>query len=319
MPRFVVIARDPLIADEGAARHLPADVPVERYRVVDLDLDQIFEQLTARDLFASARAIHYVDFLALKLPGKKDGERLRGIFDGIPAETTLVCSQVLDYQTRGEEKRVLNSQTWERWTTGSDIDDLRHLCEGTNAAEWVRQRARQKYGLALEGRQIELLLTANDDRPALVDTELQKLWMLKTTDEPQPISDNMLGAALSSSPGARFYELVDALLTAAPDAQQRLAAWFRIEPETFRLLAVLNRRLLDILALKRGEKPGSPFLARQLRHLAARWTEPGLKSALSDLARVEFELKSGLIPGETSKQGELSALQLLTVALAEAG
>jgi DNA polymerase III delta subunit len=143
--------------------------------------------------------------------------------------------------------------------------------------------------------------------------------MLKPADELVPISDSTLEAALSSSPGARFYQLVDALLSGAPDSQQRLRQWFALEPDTYRLLAVLTRRLLDILALSRGEKPGSPFLVRQLRALARHWPPPRLGHALTELARLEHELKSGLIPGETARQAELSALQLLTAALASGG
>lgn len=319
MPRHVVIARDALIAEEGAARRLPDGVRIERYHVADLDLDRIFEQLAAGDLFATERALHYVDFLALKLPGKKDAERLAGIFARLPAEITLVCSQVLDYETWGEEKRVLGGQTYERWTSGAQIDDLRRLSEDDNVLDWLRARAHQKYGLALSREQAERLLAANDGKPALVDTELQKLWMLKPGDDLRCVSDNVLEAALSSNPGARFYEVVDALLSAAPDAQERLAQWFTLEPETYRLLAVLTRRLLDLLALKRGEQPGSPYVARQLQAIEYRWPASRLKAALAALARVEHELKSGLIPGETAKQGELSALQLLAADLAGGG
>ena len=147
------------------------------------------------------------------------------------------------------------------------------------------------------GSTIKLIVDANDGKLALVDTELRKLWMLKPADELIPVSDSTFEAALSSNPGARFYQLVDALLSGAPDAQERLRQWFVLEPDTYRLLAVLTRRLLDLLALSHGEEPGAPFLVRQLRALARHWPPPRLKRALSDLARVEHELKSGLIPG----------------------
>ncbi|GEM_PF-2205670 len=319
MPRHVVIARDALIAEEGAARRLPEGVPVERYHVRDLDLDRIFDQLATSDLFATARALHYVDFLALKLAAKKDAERLAGIFDRMPGEITLVCSQVLDFATRGEEQRALKGQTWQRWTTGAEVDDLRQLSEGERAVDWLRRRARDSYGLALDSRQAAALLAANDGKLALVDTELRKLWMLKPADDLTPVSDATLEAALSSNPGARFYQLVDALLSGAADTQERLRQWYALEPDTYRLLTVLTRRLLDVLALSRGEEPGPPFMLRQLRTLARRWPPRRLARALGALARVEHELKSGLIPGETARQAELSALQLLAAELAEAG
>ena len=72
MPRYFVIARDPLIAAETVSSRLPAQLSVERHFAGDLDLDAIFAQLGTGDLFAAERAIHYIDFLSFKLLSKKD-------------------------------------------------------------------------------------------------------------------------------------------------------------------------------------------------------------------------------------------------------
>lgn len=318
MPRYFVIARDPLIAAEGVAARLPAEVPVERQYVADLDLDAIFAQLGTADLFSTRRAVHYIDFLALKLLSRKDAERLAGILERLPEEITLVCSQVLDYPTRGEETKALNSQTYKRWVGDTPVDDLRALSEGQRAVDWLRQRARERYNLALTDAQLRRLLGANDDRPALVDGELRKLWTMSTGDQPQPVSDEQLASAMSTSPGARFYGLVDAIMAQAPDIQQRLAQWYFLEPETYRLLAELRRRLIGLLALSRRERVQPPFFAQQLSRVAHRWPPPRLKRAIILLAQLEYDMKSGTTVGETSREGEFNALQLYLAKISRA-
>jgi len=114
MPRHVVIARDPLIAEEAVKKLIPADVPCERHFVTDLNIESIFGMLGSADLFATKRAYHYVGFLALK-PGKKESERLAGILARLPGEIILVCSQALNYATRGEENRALKGKAYQLW------------------------------------------------------------------------------------------------------------------------------------------------------------------------------------------------------------
>lgn len=311
MPIYFVIARDPLIASEGVAARLPAGVEVERHYVADLDLDSIFAQLATPDLFATARAVHYIDFLALKLPAKRDAERLAGILSRLPEELTLVCSQVLNHPTRGEENKALNSQTYKRWVGDAPVDDMRGLSEGQRAVGWLRQRARQRYQLALSDSQLRQLLAANDNRPALVDGELRKLWMMSGDDgQVRAVTDELLEQAMSTSPGAQFYELVDAILSGARDAQQRLVRWHFIEPEGFHLLAELRRRLLALLALSRNERVQPPYLAQQLRRVARQWPAPRLRRAITGLAELEYALKSGATVGVNSRAAELNALQL---------
>ena len=45
MPRFIVIARDPLVAAEAASERLPEGQPVEQHHAADLTLEIIFNQL----------------------------------------------------------------------------------------------------------------------------------------------------------------------------------------------------------------------------------------------------------------------------------
>jgi len=318
MPRHYIIARDPLIIAEAVEKLLPPDAPVEKHHAADLDLETIFNQLGSADLFATERYYQYIDFLDFKLLSKKDSERLAAVFAKLPAETTLVCTQVLDHATRGEETKALNSQTYKRWTLDGKIDDLRQLSEGGQAVNWLRQRAKQLYGLEIAANQLARLLSANDDRPALVDGELKKLWMLRGEDQADPVADAEITAIISSNPGARFYELVDAILGGNPQCFAKLDTWYNAEPETYRLLNELKRRFLGLLALSRGEQVMPPFLANQLRKVQRRWPGPRLAIALRGLAELEFDLKSGRTTGETSKAGEFSALQLYLAGLVRA-
>ena len=316
MPRYFVIARDPLIAAETVASRLPAGLHVERYYAGELDLDAIFVQLGSGDLFASERAIHYIDFLSLKLLSKKDVERLEGIFAHLPEEITLVCSQVLNYATRGEENKALKSQTYQRWVGAEHVDDVRGLSEGRQAVDWLRRRAKQKYGLVLKDDQLQAILAANDDRPALVDGELRKLWMMMPDDQSHEVSDKLLHAAISTSRGARFYELVDAILAQAQDTQVRLVQWFSVEPETHRLVGELRRRLLGLLALSRNEPVQPPFLAQQLRRVAHRWPQHGWDQRLWDWPDSSTSLSPALRWEKPPRTENLGALQLYLADLA---
>jgi len=314
MPRHVVIARDPLIAEEAVKKLIPADVPCERHFVTDLNIESIFGMLGSADLFATKRAYHYVGFLALK-PGKKESERLAGILARLPGEIILVCSQALNYATRGEENRALKGKAYQLWTDGAKVKDLRKLSEGRNAVDWLRERAREKYKLNLTLSQAEQLLAASDLSPALAESELSKLWMLMPDDELRSVSDKTINAVLNVSPGKRFYDLADAVMTGANDWQQRLKGWYLLEPKAERLIGELKRRLLGLLALSRGQQVQPPFFARQLHSLERHWPAARISTAIRQLAELEYGLKSGAATGETSSEGKLSLLELYIAGL----
>lgn len=313
MPRHVVIARDPLIAGDTVKKLIPADVPCERHFTADLSIESIFGMLGTDDLFATKRAYHYVDFLALK-PGKKESERLAGILARLPAEIILVCSQVLSYATRGEENRALKGKAYQLWADGAKVKDLRKLSEGRNAVDWLRERAQAKYKLSLTPSQAELLLSASDQSPALAESELAKLWML-LPDEKHSVSDKTINAVLNISPGKRFYDLADAIMAGASDWHKRLVDWYLLEPKPERLIGELKRRLLGLLALSRGQQVQPPFFARQLHSLERRWPAVRVRAAIRQLAELEHGIKSGLATGESSAEGKLSALELYIAGL----
>jgi DNA polymerase III delta subunit len=309
MPRSVVIARDPLIAAEGVAAKLPQDVPVERHFAAELNVEKVFNHLGSSDLFATRKVFHYVDFLDLKL-NKAEGERLEEILAHIPEETTLICSQVIDVETKSEEERILKKQDYLRFTEGVKVDDLRSVADGVRFPKWLQVRAKERYGLVLSAAQADRLVWASGDRPALAESELQKLAAFKRDDRPQSIPDELFNATLSLNPAAQFYHLADAILERHPDAQAMFAEWYRLEAEPHRLIGELRRRLLGLLALERGEKVMPPFMERQLRGVQARWPRAKLHQAIQLLVETEHILKTGRTMGESSEDSALSALQM---------
>jgi len=134
-------------------------------------------------------------------------------------------------------------------------------------------------------------------------------------DELRSVSDKTINAVLNVSPGKRFYDLADAVMTGANDWQQRLKGWYLLEPKAERLIGELKRRLLGLLALSRGQQVQPPFFARQLHSLERHWPAARISTAIRQLAELEYGLKSGAATGETSSEGKLSLLELYIAGL----
>lgn len=309
MPRFVVIARDPLITGEAVLARIPPGVPCERHYASDLKFDTVFAQLGTADLFATQRAFHYVDFLDLDFK-KAEGERFAALLQRLPDEITLICSQVITAESHADQEKLLKRQDYLRMVDGAVVDDLRRLSDDEQAARWLLAAARERHGLALTLPQARRIYTASGEQLALAASELTKLALLKTGDAVEPVPDGQLEAALSQNPAAHFYQLADAIMSGHPRVQQLLREWFSIAPETHRLVGELRRRLLGLRTIAMGERVMPPFFDKQLRGIAGQWPLPRLRRAILRLAELEFALKSGGTTGETSEDAELSALQV---------
>jgi DNA polymerase III delta subunit len=316
MPRFVVIAKDPLLAAEGAAAHIPVGVPCERHYAEELVFETVFAQLGNLDLFATQRAYVYIDFLELKL-SKGEEERFVALLQQLPREITLVCTQVVAANTRAEEQKLLRKPAYFRVAQGAHVDNLLRQSDPEQAAKWLLARAREKHSLALSMPQARRIYAASGEQLAVAAAELSKLSLLQGDGRLQPVADALLDSSLSQSPVARLHELAGAILRDSPQAQELLLAWFRIEPETHRLVAELRRRFLGLRAVAHGEKVQPPFFDRQLREIATYWPPPRLKRAIVLLAELEYALKGGgVLVGETSEEAELGALQVFLADLA---
>jgi DNA polymerase III delta subunit len=315
VPRFVVIAHDPLIAEEAARSYFPDSEPVERYWGFELSIDAILGHLGSLDLFSSARYLHYVDFLDYK-PKKADGLRFAELLGRLPAEITLVCSQSIEDATRSEEERLLAGADFKRVADGAKVEDLRKLADGEAGERWLRQRALSSYALALTAPQVQRLLSLSGGKLSLADGELKKLALLKSVSQPQPIPDALFEATVSSNPAAHFYGLIDAVLSDSPAAQRLLLEWHSLEPEGFRLLSELRRHFLGLYALSKGERVMPPYFGNQLQRHTRRWQGRRLALAVEQLAELEYGLKSGRYPGASSREAELGALQVAVAQLA---
>ena len=315
MPVHLFVARDPLILDEAVADCLPPGSKAARWHASELDIDAIFNQLGIADLFASERSFHYVDILDLK-PGKRDGERLDEILGGLTPETTLICTQLFgDPEKRSDEDRKMKSQAFALWSKHAKVQDLRRQSDADNAMRWLVQRAERHYGLSISREQAMRLLHLSADQLALADAELAKLALAMPQDGEGKLSDALLEATVQGSPAAKFYDLADCVMNCAPQADRLLLEWFRQSPDTFRLVNELKRRFSGMRQLRRGGKVFPPFFARNLEKFQRRYPPQRFAASVELLAQLEQDLKSGTYAAASSKDAELSALQVFVVDL----
>jgi DNA polymerase III delta subunit len=314
MARWLIIARDPLVAEEAALAKLPQGGKMRRWHANELSLDLIFAQLGSSDLFATRQSYLYLNVLDIKLK-KADSERLDAILSRMPAEIDVACTQVFADLAYRDEERMLKGADLARWSKGAKVEDLRRVSDAAQAPRWLLDRAAKHHGLKLTPQQAQRLLAIAGGKLSLAESELLKLSMLKTTDQMESVQDAALEEVLAASPAAQYWELVDAIMQDQPDALARLTQWHSLEPETFRLLSELRRRLLGLRALSLGMPVQPPFFAQQLSRIARRWPPQRLSHAIEELAELEFRLKSGMVPGESSKDAELSALEVFTRSL----
>lgn len=311
MNRHVVVARDPLIAAEAAAELVPRGVPVEKYFGAELGADELFSQLSTIDMFEPHKAFIYSDFLDIKLV-KATAERVAAALARMPTELTLICTQVFEDKSKADEDKAMKGEDFRRFAEGAKLTDLRALSEERSALRWLGERAEKRYGLKLCGAQVQRLWQLAAEKPALADVELRKLGLSRPAEAGAAwaVPEELFAASVSATPAAHFYALVDAILGRSSNVQSELALWFSQEPETFRLVFELKRKLLGLLALSRGQQLQPPWLGNQLRGFTRHWPAPRLSRAIRALAQLEQDLKSGMIPAESSKDAELSALQV---------
>lgn len=313
MPRHIIIARDPLIASEAAQALVPAGVPSEHFFASELSAEDVFAQLSTVDMFEPRKAFIYSDFLELKLV-KATAEKVNSSLARMPVELTLICTQVFEDKSKADEDKALKSEDFRRFAEGAKFDDLRGLSEARAGQRWLGERGQKRYGITLSSAQLERLWQLAAEKPALADTELRKLGLMRPDEAEEgkawAVPDEVFRSSVSATPSAHFYGLVDAILLRSPQSQELLARWFSLEPETFRLVNELKRKLLGLNTLSRGGQLQPPWLGNQLRPLARHWPSQRLGRAIQGLAKLEHDLKSGMIPAQSSKEAELAALQV---------
>jgi DNA polymerase III delta subunit len=315
MPALLVVAADPLQAETAALEWLPRGEAVTRRSGDELTADVLFTDLGQPGMFAETRVLLYTDVLAAKL-NKKESERTSGLLASLPRETHLAAVQVIQEETKAKSDTKFKSAGLRLFAEGGKLLDLRAQAEGPAAVRWIAERASARHGLRLSTAQAARILAANAGSPAQAEGELLKLALLREGTAAWSVPDTVLEEVLSGSPAAQFYELVDRLLEQPARTQSTLSSWFKAEPETFRLIFELKRRLAQARSAQRGEQVYPPFAARSAQALARRLAPPRLNRAFEALARLEHGLKSGRYPAESSQQAELTALQLFAAELA---
>lgn len=314
MPAHLFVARDPLVLDEAAASCIPPGVECSRFHASELDVDTIFGQLGSADLFASERCFHYVDIIDLK-PTKRDSARIAEMLERLPAETTLVCTQLFDDpDRRGDEERRLKTQAFTLWKDHAKFTDLRRQSDTDNAVRWLVARAAERYSIRVSPKQAARLLYLSADRLALADAELAKLALALEADGGN-VSDELLEQTVQGSPAAKFYELADSVLGCSPAADRLLLEWYRSSPETYRLINELKRRFSGMRKLRMGEKVFPPFFAHSLEKFQRRYSPQRFSAGVELLANLEQDLKGGMYAGASSKDAELTALQVFVADL----
>ena len=314
MPVHLIVARDPLLLSEAVAQRVPAGIECARHYAAELDIQTVFDQLGTADLFATERCFHYVDIIAMK-PTKKDSARLEDILSRITPETTLICSQLFsDPDKRPDEDRRLKTQAFTLWQKHAKHVDIRRQSEGDNALRWLATRAKQHYGLELGKRQAERLLYLCAEQLALADAELAKLALAMEAGGGR-VTDELLEATVQGSPAAKFYELADSVMGCAQQADRMLTDWFRASPDTFRLVNELKRRFSGMRQLRRGGKVYPPFFARSLEKYQRRYPDNRFSASVELLAQLEQDLKAGTYAAGSSKDAELTALQVFVTDL----
>ena len=316
MPLHLIVARDPLLLSEAVKAVLPPGVEAARHYAGELDVQAVFDQLGTADLFATERCFHYVDIIDMK-PGKRDSERIAEILSRLSPETTLVCTQLFsDPDKRGDEDRRMKTQAFTLWKEQARFSDIRRQSDSESALRWLLGRAQKHYGLELSQRQAQRLLHLSTEQLALADAELAKL-ALAMEQGGGPVSDELLESTVQGSPAARFYELADSVMGCVPEADRLLLEWYRSSPETFRLVNELKRRFSGMRQLRRGGKVFPPFFARSLERFQRRYPPPRFAASVELLAQLEQDLKGGIYAAASSKDAELTALQVFVVDLRE--
>ncbi len=314
MPLHVIIAADPLLIDEAAAGCAPAGAELRRYYADELSYDEVFSQLGSAGLFDDVQAFHYVNFLGLRF-NKKEQAAFEELLGRLPEETTLVCSQTVEDTGKKKLTQLKAKREFKAVAELGKLTDFTGLADEGKAAAWLGARARERYGLQLKPRQASDLLRSCGGSLSLSDAELKKLAMLKRDDKPQPVTDQLLNSIISQIPTAQFYLVADSVARGDADAVRQLRHWYAVEGDTFKLLYELRRRLLGLLELSRGGKVMPPFFERQLSQLAPRYRGDKLGQALELLAQLEQDLKTGVVPGFTSSEAELNALEVFAARL----
>lgn len=317
MPTCFITGKDELLIREEV-RKLARKVEVDVFHTDDVKLDAFTQHATTSDLFSSERVLWLKDVASLPR-SKKTAEMLAALCKRIPAHTTVVFSQNLDFGDDYRKASAFRSSAVAQALEKAVDRAIEPKLVGRQLRRWILTHAEKSYGLRLEERQAEELAQLADERPALVDMELRKLSLLKQPGATASVRDPVFRAVVSRAIGGRMRQLVDTALERDIQAFNLAADASRTESLGHDFYRDFYRGLQRLLAIRtdpqfrsRPEFKALPqFVVEKLRAAAPKWSTQSLLDALVLVTRAEFRMRTGRVAGRSPQAAELNLLLML--------
>ena len=318
MPTYYVFGKDDLLIREELKLRLGRDSFTHLYGD-EMKLADLLELMTSSDLFAVEEAYWIEGIKGIKVTKGKECDTLDDALKTCPPNKLVAFSQNLsdfkdyrasrDFEVRNALHNLLKNAT-------NEFYDLSQMSYPDRVIEWAVARAK-KYGLALNTSAAVAISEACANLPQLIDGELQKLAVLKTSDKLQPVSEKMIRENVFEVPSEKIFAYLDALLERKNRAVYLLEQLFDFGAEGTAILGAIYRRFeLVIRAIADGvrsldEVKRMPYDARQRFAVQVRsWDRERISRAFELIAEADFGLK-------TSRAGQYDLLAVLTVEVME--
>lgn len=318
MPTIYIFGKDDLLIREEAIQRLEIKNYTHRYGD-DLNLMGLIELLTSSDLFAIEEA-HWIEGIkGIKLTKGKDTEAFEDAINNCLPNKFVAFSQNLtdfkdywaqrDFEQRHHVHHILKN-------VASQVYDLSNETYPDRVVKWAVARAKS-YGLQITGGQAEVISEASANLPQLIDLELAKISILKTSDKLQPVPDKMIRDNLFEVPSERTFEYVNSLFERRHVALYLLEQLFDCGAEGPAILFSIFKRL-ELLMKANNEGPYDlddykkmPKDAKQRFVIQNRsWDRERISRAYELIAETDFRLK-------TSRSGQYDSLAVLSVEVME--
>lgn len=324
MATRLITAIDNLIISENV-RSLCGGAPTYSFYADELELSEIASRISALDLFQMQTSYWIKE--VRRLPATTKTERtLEQIIRITPKSTELIFSQEMHFDGDFLERvKFQNSKIFK--LLKELVDDYKDIPFSiTSLRRWVQQRALNNHGISLSESQLDRLIAACGELPALIDGELEKLALLKKRKEAQRIPDELFERCISKTIGNEFNRIRDLILRRDLKAIRLLFEIYKKEPIGAQLLRELYRNLELIYLIKSGEEPStnealkaiSTFRRKFLLEVSQKWELSSVVKAKRLITDAEFRHRTGRTAGKDPIEAERNLLALLIKQLATA-
>ncbi len=304
MPTYYIYGKDDLLIRDEVVQRLGTKVYTRHYGE-ELSLSAVIELLTSSDLFSIEEA-HWIDGIKeLKVTKGKESEAFGDAISSCLPNKFVAFTQNLsdfkdyraarDYESRNPLHNVLKN-------SASEFYDLKEKTYPDKVIEWAIERAK-KYGLIIGKREASEIAEASASLPQLIDGELLKLAILKTSDKPQKIEGRILKDNLTEVPSEKIFAYIDSLFERKSRAIYLLEQLFEYGAEGPAVLAAIFRRFdLILRAIEEGdsrldEVKRMPYDARaRFKTQVRSWDRERISRACELIAETDFGLKTSRAP-----------------------